>query len=367
MRAAPSARTTSVLRRRPASNFKELEGWSDAPPAATTLPRGDWWTVFGDAELDRAARAASTSRTRTCAPRMRALRQARALADQARAGFSRRWRRTPRRCAASRPSLSNAPSLATGAVNTFNANRRRELGARPVGQGAPLRRGGRRRAGRRARPSSRRRACRRAQRSRQAYFTLRVTDATRAAPARTRSPRYAEQLRADAEPLQGRRRGARRRGGGRGAAEERAGAAHRPRRRPRAVRACHRHPGRRAAVELLARADVGRAGHAPDSGRRALDAARAPARHRRRRAQRRRGERAHRRRQGGDVSDAQPDRQRCGYRAADIATCSPRRAAPGRSAPRRAAALRRRPAPARRPTRRSPPTTRTSRSTARPC
>jgi NodT family efflux transporter outer membrane factor (OMF) lipoprotein len=105
----------------PASEtFKELEGWSAARPQ-DDVPRGQWWTVFNDAELDGLLQKLELSNQNVRAADAR-LRQARALADQARAGLFPTLAANATGVRSKSPSLSNAPSLATGAVNTFNAN-----------------------------------------------------------------------------------------------------------------------------------------------------------------------------------------------------------------------------------------------------
>jgi NodT family efflux transporter outer membrane factor (OMF) lipoprotein len=67
------------------ANFKEAPGWQPARPA-DDAPRGPWWTVFGDAELD-----ALQARLEASNPSLRAAlarhEQASALTGQARAGF----------------------------------------------------------------------------------------------------------------------------------------------------------------------------------------------------------------------------------------------------------------------------------------
>jgi len=105
----------------PASpSFKELEGWSAARPQ-DELPRGEWWSVFGDAELDRLLARVDISNQNVRAAEAR-LRQAKSLSDQARAGYFPTVSANASAVRSKSPSLSNAPSFATGAVNTFNAN-----------------------------------------------------------------------------------------------------------------------------------------------------------------------------------------------------------------------------------------------------
>src|SRR6185436_915902 len=102
------------------SSFKELEGWSAARPQ-DDLPRGQWWSVFEDAELDRLLQKVDVSNQNVRAAEAR-LRQARALYDQARAGLYPAVNANASGVRSKAPSLSNDPSFAQGAVNTFNAN-----------------------------------------------------------------------------------------------------------------------------------------------------------------------------------------------------------------------------------------------------
>jgi NodT family efflux transporter outer membrane factor (OMF) lipoprotein len=156
--------------------FKELEGWSAARPQ-DDAPRGQWWTVFNDPELDQLLQKLELSNQNVRAADAR-LRQARALADQARAGLFPTLALNASGVRSKSPSLSNAPSLATGAVNTFNANLgasweldlwgkvRRSIEAGDAGWQAST-------AELEAAKLSARAALA------QAYFSLRVTDATR--------------------------------------------------------------------------------------------------------------------------------------------------------------------------------------------
>ena len=102
------------------SSYKELEGWSAARPQ-DDLPRGQWWSVFGDAELDALLQKVDISNQNVRAAEAR-VRQARALSDQARAGLYPAVNANASGVRSKSPSLSNDPSFATGAVNTFNAN-----------------------------------------------------------------------------------------------------------------------------------------------------------------------------------------------------------------------------------------------------
>jgi hypothetical protein len=156
------------------------------------LPRGQWWSVFEDAELDALLQKVDVSNQNVRAAEAR-LRQARALYDQARAG-STRGERQASVCAARRrrsPTIRPSP---TGAVNTFNANVgatwELDLWARCAARSRRATR-----PSRRAPPSGGGELSARAALA-QAYFSLRVTDATRQLLAE-HGGRVPEELRAD--------------------------------------------------------------------------------------------------------------------------------------------------------------------------
>ena len=65
--------------------FKEQQGWKTAQPR-DELPRGQWWEVFGDAQLNALVAQVEISNQNIRAAEAQ-YRQARALAQQARAGF----------------------------------------------------------------------------------------------------------------------------------------------------------------------------------------------------------------------------------------------------------------------------------------
>lgn len=69
----------------PSPAFKQAAGWKSAAPADTEL-RGDWWTLYGDAELD-ALVARLNANNQSLASAEASYRQARALVRGARAGF----------------------------------------------------------------------------------------------------------------------------------------------------------------------------------------------------------------------------------------------------------------------------------------
>jgi NodT family efflux transporter outer membrane factor (OMF) lipoprotein len=102
-----------------AAQFKEMQGWREAQPK-DQLPRGSWWTVFGDAELDRLMQRLEISNQNIRIAEAR-LRQARAVADQARAGLFPTLTANASATRSKAPSLANQPNFATGAVNNFNA------------------------------------------------------------------------------------------------------------------------------------------------------------------------------------------------------------------------------------------------------
>lgn len=65
--------------------FKETQGWKTAEPQ-DELPRGKWWEIFGDKELNTLIEQVEVSNQNIRAAEAQ-FRQARALAQQARAGF----------------------------------------------------------------------------------------------------------------------------------------------------------------------------------------------------------------------------------------------------------------------------------------
>lgn len=105
-----------------APQFKEAQGWPQYWQRAAPrdqLPRGTWWTVFGDAELDNLMQRVDVSNQNIKVAEAR-LRQARAVAGQARAGLFPTVTANGSVTRSKSPSLSNAPSFATGAVDNYN-------------------------------------------------------------------------------------------------------------------------------------------------------------------------------------------------------------------------------------------------------
>lgn len=102
------------------AQYKEVQGWRAADPS-DSLPRGPWWTMFGDPELEALMERVEVSNQNIRIAEAR-FRQARALADQARAGLFPALIANASATRSKSPSLPNAPSFATGAVNNFNAS-----------------------------------------------------------------------------------------------------------------------------------------------------------------------------------------------------------------------------------------------------
>jgi NodT family efflux transporter outer membrane factor (OMF) lipoprotein len=100
------------------AEFKEMKGWRAATPA-DALPRGDWWTAFGDADLDALMKRVDVSNFNLRAAEAR-VRQARALADSARAGYFPTIGAGAIATRSKSPSLPNAPTT-TAAVSTYSA------------------------------------------------------------------------------------------------------------------------------------------------------------------------------------------------------------------------------------------------------
>jgi len=102
------------------AEYKELDGWRQAQPR-DQLPRGSWWTVFGDPELDKLMQRVDINNQNIKVADAR-LRQARAVADQARAGLFPTISANATAIRSKSPSLANQPSFATGAIDNFSAS-----------------------------------------------------------------------------------------------------------------------------------------------------------------------------------------------------------------------------------------------------
>jgi NodT family efflux transporter outer membrane factor (OMF) lipoprotein len=100
------------------AQFKELAGWRVAVPS-DALPKGSWWSVFGDAELDALMQRVEVSNQTIRVSEAR-VRQARAAVDQARAALFPAVNASASATRSKSPSLSNQPSFATGAVSNYN-------------------------------------------------------------------------------------------------------------------------------------------------------------------------------------------------------------------------------------------------------
>jgi len=101
------------------AEFKEMKGWRSATPA-DALPRGDWWAGFSDADLDALMKRVDLSNFNLRAAEAR-VRQARALADQARAGYFPTIGAGATATRSKSPSLPNAPST-TAAVSNYGVS-----------------------------------------------------------------------------------------------------------------------------------------------------------------------------------------------------------------------------------------------------
>ena len=99
------------------TEYKELAGWKQAQPR-DTLPKGSWWAVFGDPQLDELMQRVDVS-NQTIREAEARVRQSRALTDQARAGYFPTVAATGSVTRSKSPSLSNQPNFASGAVDNF--------------------------------------------------------------------------------------------------------------------------------------------------------------------------------------------------------------------------------------------------------
>ena len=100
-----------------APKFKEAEGFREAQPR-DQLPRGSWWTVFGDPELDKLMQRVDISNQNIKVAEAR-LRQARGVADQARAGLFPTVGANASAIRSKAPNLANQPNFASGAVDNY--------------------------------------------------------------------------------------------------------------------------------------------------------------------------------------------------------------------------------------------------------
>jgi NodT family efflux transporter outer membrane factor (OMF) lipoprotein len=100
-----------------ATEYKELAGWKQAQPR-DTLPKGSWWTVFGDPQLDELMKRVEVS-NQTIREAEARVRQSKAVTDQARAGYFPTVAATASVTRSKSPSLSNQPNFANGAVDNF--------------------------------------------------------------------------------------------------------------------------------------------------------------------------------------------------------------------------------------------------------
>ena len=274
--------------------YKEAPGarWVPAAPA-DALDRGAWWTLFGDPVLDRARRRRSRCRTRTSPPRSRRTRRrARSCASSARRCSRRVGARRQR--APHRRQRGAAPAHA--AATRYQLEHRRELGARRLGPPAP--RASRARSASAQASAADLAAARLSAQGELAtdYFSLREADAEIACCAQTIDG-YERALQITQNRYDAGIAAQDRRAAGADPARQRAG---RPADAGSASARSFEHAiavlvGKAPADFTLAAGAVERARAGGAAGR-AVDAAAAPARHRRGRAPRRRRQRADRRR-----------------------------------------------------------------------
>jgi len=99
------------------AQYKELDGWRQAQPR-DALPRGSWWSVFGDPELDKLMQRVDISNQNIKVAEAQ-LRRARAVADQARAGLFPTVSANASAIRSKSPNLSNQPNFANGAVDNY--------------------------------------------------------------------------------------------------------------------------------------------------------------------------------------------------------------------------------------------------------
>ena len=98
--------------------YKEMEGWKRAEPR-DQIARGQWWEIFVDPELDALVRRVDISNQNIRIAEAN-FRQARAIAEQARAGLFPTVSAGATAFRSKSPSLANDPNFANGAINNFN-------------------------------------------------------------------------------------------------------------------------------------------------------------------------------------------------------------------------------------------------------
>jgi NodT family efflux transporter outer membrane factor (OMF) lipoprotein len=100
------------------ATYKGMEGWKPAEPH-DQLARGKWWEIFGDRDLDALAERVEVS-NQTIKAAEANFRQARAIAEQARAGLFPTVSAGATATRSKSPSLANQPNFASGAINNYN-------------------------------------------------------------------------------------------------------------------------------------------------------------------------------------------------------------------------------------------------------
>ena len=282
--------------------------WLPAAPA-DTLARGDWWRLFGDAELDRLA-AEVDAANQTIAAAVASYTQAQALVREARAAYYPRVGIdiSGRRFGGGNGSAGSTGAPAPAPPTPSPPRCKGRLGTRLLGPRLALgrsrarRRARQRRRPRRGAPVGARRAGDRLLRA------ARVRLRGRAAGANDR--RLRARAGDHAEPLCRRRRRQDRRAAGADPAVDDARVADDGARQSRALRARDRRPHGQGTGRFRARTGAVERPRAGDPARRAVDVARAPARHRCGRTPGGRRQRPDRRRAVGVLPE--PDAERVG-------------------------------------------------------
>lgn len=98
--------------------YKEMAGWKQAQPQ-DQLSRGKWWEVYGDRELDALVERVDVS-NQTIKVAEANFRQAKAVAEQARAGLFPTVSAGATATRSQSPSLANQPNFANGPINNYN-------------------------------------------------------------------------------------------------------------------------------------------------------------------------------------------------------------------------------------------------------
>jgi NodT family efflux transporter outer membrane factor (OMF) lipoprotein len=101
------------------ASYKETAGWKRAEPR-DVLPRGAWWTIYGDPVLDSLAGRVAVSNQSIVAAEAQ-FHQAATLVQQARAALYPTLGASAAATRSRSPSLANRPTLTRAPVNNFDA------------------------------------------------------------------------------------------------------------------------------------------------------------------------------------------------------------------------------------------------------